>query len=125
MVRKISINSKCPCGSNIKYKKCCKPFHDGKLAPNGLILMKSRYSAYALNKYQYIINTTHKNNQDFTPDIVNLIQSIKVFSKQTKFTKLIILDFKDGDIESYVTFKAELFSNRDIPRNTSTCKSFT
>ena len=28
---KYSVNDKCPCGSNIKYKKCCQAFHKGKL----------------------------------------------------------------------------------------------
>jgi len=63
---KISINSKCICGSDKKYKKCCKELHDGKPAKTALELMRSRYSAFALCKIDYIIDTTHFNNPEFT-----------------------------------------------------------
>ena len=49
-MKKFSINSPCPCGSGGKYKKCCQKYHKGALAKDALTLMKSRYSAYALNE---------------------------------------------------------------------------
>jgi SEC-C motif-containing protein len=107
----VSINSKCPCGSNRKYKLCCKPFHAGKLAPNALTLMKSRYCAYALNEYKYIINTTHKDNVEFTEDKKTWQRSIQNFIKQTKFENLDIVDFSDDELQAFVTFRAKLSSN--------------
>ncbi len=108
-------NNPCPCGSLKKYKKCCKVFHDGTLPVSALELMKSRFSAFATHKSQYIISTTHSDNQDFTSDINSWISSINQFCENTHFEKLEIVDFQDGDTESFVTFKATLFqSNQDV-----------
>jgi len=105
----MGINDKCPCGSGLKYKKCCKTYHDERVPKNALLLMCSRYSAYALKKYKYIIKTTHKTTRDKD------IESIKAFSKNTLFQNLKIIEFIDGEDEAYVTFEATLFSDgKDI-----------
>ena len=110
---KLSVNSICPCGSSKKYKKCCKIFHDDIKKPsNALKLMKSRFSAFAFCKSDYIIKTTHKKNCDFSLDTFSWRDDIEKFSKNTHFEKLEILDFIDSEIESFVTFKATLFQNK-------------
>lgn len=110
---KLSVNSICPCGSLKKYKKCCKLFHDDIKKPsNALELMKSRFSAFAFCKSDYIIKTTHQQNCDFSLDTFSWRDDIEKFSKNTNFEKLEILDFIDGEIESFVTFKAALFQNK-------------
>lgn len=106
-------NNPCPCGSSLKYKKCCKIFHDGKLPLSALELMKSRYCAFAIERSEYIIATTHFENSDFTKDTNTWNDDILNFSKNTKFENLDILDVKDGSIESYVTFKATLTQNNN------------
>lgn len=111
---KFSVNESCPCGSLKKYKKCCKPFHDKITFPKtALELMKSRYSAFAVANSDYIIFTTHQNNPDFTTDLKSWTNDILNFSKNTRFEKLEILEFIDGDIESFVTFKATLFQKEN------------
>ena len=108
-------NSPCPCGSNKKFKKCCKVFHDGQNPSNALELMKSRYSAYKVGNSDYIIKTTHQNNSDFTADIISWKASIEDFSKYSEFKALEILDFIDGSEEAFVTFKATIFQdNQDV-----------
>jgi SEC-C motif-containing protein len=98
-----------------KYKKCCKLFHDGLSPSSALELMKSRYSAFAVQKSEYIISTTHNLNSDFTNDLKSWSNDIMHFSKNTKFEKLEILDFIDDEVESFVTFKATLFQDeKDI-----------
>ncbi|RXI28580.1 YchJ family protein [Aliarcobacter trophiarum] len=110
---KLSVNSLCPCGSLIKYKKCCKVFHDEIKSPaTALELMKSRFSAFAFFRSDYIIKTTDKNNSDFTLDTLSWENDIKLFCKNTNFNKLEILDFIDGEVESFVKFKAHLFQNK-------------
>ena len=48
----------CPCNANRTYDKCCKPYHEGKAqAKTPEILMRSRYSAYALHDFDYIGST--------------------------------------------------------------------
>ncbi len=71
--------------------------------------MRSRYSAFALKNPQYIINTTHNENNDFKLDTKQWSNDILKFCNTCTFNKLEILESIDGDIESYVTFKATIF----------------
>ena len=111
---KFSPNDICPCGSLKKYKKCCKPFHDKITFPKtALELMKSRFSAFAVLIADYIIFTTHENNSDYISDLKLWNQDIMNFSKNTRFERLEILDFIEGEVESFVTFKATLFQDKN------------
>ena len=104
-IMKISKNSKCPCGSGKKYKECCFKWHKLGSAPNALLLMKSRYSAYATGNADYIIKTTHPTSPHYEKDIAEWKKSVKEFSN-SEFKKLEIIDFKDGAEEAFVEFKA-------------------
>ena len=116
-MKKTSPNSPCPCGSKKKYKKCCQPYHKGAKAKTALLLMKSRYSAYAVGESNYIVKTTHPNNPDFTDNIKAWRESIKSFSEVTDFLGLEILEFVDGENEAFVTFKALLSSGEMVERS--------
>ncbi|MCK9372728.1 MAG: SEC-C domain-containing protein [Sulfuricurvum sp.] len=105
---KISPNAPCPCHSGDKYKKCCHPYHKGILPSNALKLMRSRYSAFALSLPEYIMDTTHPNNGDYSDDRAAWARSILAFSRTHDFTGLKILDFIDGESVAYVTFSAVL-----------------
>jgi SEC-C motif-containing protein len=107
---KLSPNVPCPCGSGSKYKKCCAKYHKGALAPDALLLMKSRYCAYALGNSRYIIKTTHPDNPDYSDDIKTWNESILNFSRQTNFLSLEIIEFLEGEKEAFVTFTARLSS---------------
>lgn len=51
----------CPCGLAKSFGECCGQFISGeKLPENAEQLMRSRYSAYATGKYQYILDTYGK-----------------------------------------------------------------
>ena len=111
---KYSVNDKCPCGSNIKYKKCCALFHKGKLPKTALELMKSRYSAYVVKDVKYIINTTDVNNPDFTPETQQWANDIEEFCNNSEFKSLKVLEFIDGDDMAYVKFYVNLYiQNQD------------
>ena len=48
----------CPCGSAKALADCCGPFHDGSALPQTAEqLMRSRYSAFALEKIEYLKET--------------------------------------------------------------------
>ncbi|MDO4839758.1 MAG: YchJ family metal-binding protein [Desulfovibrionaceae bacterium] len=48
----------CPCGSGKDYASCCQPYHDGKEWPQDAEqLVRARYSAYVLHKWQYLVDT--------------------------------------------------------------------
>ncbi len=71
--------------------------------------MRSRYSAFILKNYKYIINTTHKENSDFTDDLLNWQKDILNFCESCEFRGLKILEFIDGENEAFVTFHATIF----------------
>jgi SEC-C motif domain protein len=52
-------NSACPCGSGLAYSACCEPLHQGQPAANAEALMRSRYSAFALELPDYIQHSWH------------------------------------------------------------------
>ncbi|WP_422237666.1 YchJ family protein [Sulfuricurvum sp.] len=103
---KLSQNAPCPCHSGEKYKKCCLPYHRGILPATALKLMRSRYSAFALGLSDYIMDTTHPDNSDYTTDREQWKESILRFSQSTRFVGLTIHEFIDGESEAFVTFEA-------------------
>ncbi len=103
---KISVNSPCPCGSGKKYKKCCQIYHKGALAPNALILMKSRYSAYYVGDANYIIKTTHKDNPLYEADKSKWKKELEIVSRETIWQNLKIVDFEEEKNRASVLFIA-------------------
>lgn len=54
------MSNSCFCCSNLSYIQCCQPYHLGvSRAATPEILMRSRYSAYALHLIDYLVETTH------------------------------------------------------------------
>ncbi len=52
----------CPCGLKARYADCCGRFHEGPQrlqAPDAEALMRSRYSAYVLDRLDYLRDTWH------------------------------------------------------------------
>jgi SEC-C motif domain protein len=108
---KISPNDLCPCGSGLKYKKCCRVLHSGASAPSPEALMRSRYSAYALDRIDYIMLTTHPDGEHYRANAAAWKSDLESFSRGTRFDKLEILAV-EGDT---VTFHATLFAaGRDV-----------
>lgn len=102
------LRNPCPCGSEKEYDHCCQIFHKGKRPKNALLLMRSRYSAYVLNIPDYIIQTTHPANPQYSENKLAWKQSISQFSLHTTFHKLEVLDFKEKNTLATVTFTAHL-----------------
>ena len=96
----------CPCYSQQKYEDCCRPYHLGANPLNALQLMRSRYSAYAMNLIEYIIQTTHPLSTHYQHDIKSWKKSIGNFSNNTKFTGLDIHNFQEKKDYSVVVFTA-------------------
>lgn len=50
----------CPCGSNKQYSDCCERYLDNKaIATTAELLMRSRYTAYTLDREDYLLATWH------------------------------------------------------------------
>jgi SEC-C motif domain protein len=103
-----SSNQKCPCCSGKTYKECCRKYHQGALAENALLLMRSRYSAYALGVAPYIIATTHPSSPHYVENRQLWLKNMQQFYEQVNFNQLEILNTSLNDQESFVTFVAHL-----------------
>lgn len=101
-------NFLCPCHSQRRYLECCKPYHQGGIPENALALMRSRYSAYALMKNDYIIRTTHPKNPMYNINFTEWKDNIQKRYQNVRFEDLEILEFIDGEETAYVTFTAIL-----------------
>jgi SEC-C motif domain protein len=51
--------NRCPCGLGLPYEECCEPAHRGRPPVTAEALMRSRYSAYALNDVGYLLRSWH------------------------------------------------------------------
>jgi SEC-C motif-containing protein len=50
----------CPCGSGFALAECCAPCLEGQVhAPTAEALMRSRYTAYVLERFDYLRETWH------------------------------------------------------------------
>ncbi|MEV7413886.1 YchJ family metal-binding protein [Streptomyces sp. NPDC089919] len=50
----------CPCGLPAEYAACCGRFHSGaQQAPTAELLMRSRFSAFAIGDTAYLIRSWH------------------------------------------------------------------
>lgn len=57
----------CPCGGG-DYAQCCGRYHSGaETAPTALALMRSRYSAYVMDKGAYLQATWHRSTRPPEP----------------------------------------------------------
>jgi peptide deformylase len=98
----------CLCHSQKPYSDCCHPFHEGALPKTALELMRSRFSAYALNLAEYIIRTTHPANPEYGQDHCLWAGKITEFSRHTEFRHLEILEANEWGTVATVTYVAYL-----------------
>lgn len=117
----MTIENHCPCGSQKSYQHCCEPLHlsvdaiaqidIGPVEPVAQVasspepLMRSRYCAFVLKNFDYIIKTHHV---DFLGNLTleQLQQgpdptwlALEVLAADTK-------NYPDGSLHGTVTFKA-------------------
>ncbi|MFY0477322.1 YchJ family protein [Achromobacter marplatensis] len=79
-----SLAASCPCGG-AAYSNCCGRWHEGPLAmqaPTAEALMRSRYSAFVLDKLPYLLASWHPSTRPATlepnpPDLKWLGLAIK------------------------------------------------
>jgi SEC-C motif-containing protein len=93
----------CFCGSAIPFQDCCGKYITGmEKAPTALALMKSRYSAYATQQADYLLNTTHSFQRKYysKADILN-------WAKANEWQKLEIISFTENTVEFKAYFLDE------------------
>ena len=86
----------CPCGLPPSYDTCCGRFHRGAAAPTPELLMRARYSAYALGEETYLLGTWHPTTRPASVDLT------------ARWLRLEVLSATGGllDVEGSVHFRA-------------------
>jgi SEC-C motif domain protein len=91
----------CPCGSGQAYGDCCGPLHDGTaVAGTAEALMRSRFSAFARGRADYLLSSWHP---DTRPQRLDL-------DEQITWRRLQIVDTEAGgadDAGGIVEFRAQ------------------
>jgi SEC-C motif-containing protein len=89
----------CPCGLGEDYDSCCGRFHKGAAAPTAELLMRSRYSAFAVGDAAYLLRTWHSSTRPRTLEL----------DPECRWTRLARLEAHDGglfDAAGIVSFRA-------------------
>jgi len=94
-------DNNCLCGTGLPYEQCCQLLHTGQSkAKTAEALMRSRFTAYAMQNSDYLLQTWDKPSR---PENID-------FSKETgTWTSLTIISTKKGgakDSKGIVEFKA-------------------
>jgi SEC-C motif domain protein len=63
---KARVITHCPCGRGLPYAECCQPAHHGHAPSTAEALMRSRYSAFALDDDAYVLSSWHPQTRPAT-----------------------------------------------------------
>ena len=99
----------CPCGQG-DYQYCCQPLHVGQAhAETASQLMRSRYSAFALQQIDYIVQTTALGQQTALDK-----EAIAEWSKQNQWLGLEVVNANEKLDKNHalVEFKAHFHDGK-------------
>lgn len=107
-----TMTSLCPCNSGKAFTDCCDPIIKNQSATTAEALMRSRYTAYCIDKADYLLGTAHPQyRKDQT------IEGISSWSAENKWIKLEIVDTESGEVndtEGSVEFKAHFIDKNGL-----------
>ncbi|WP_276307862.1 YchJ family protein [Alteromonas flava] len=92
----------CPCGSGRSHSSCCGPLIEGKsTASSPQALMRSRYTAYAIKAFDYVLDTyaTQSRPSISASDLANDNQN-------TTWLRLVVHEYEQGLSTGKVSFSA-------------------
>ena len=85
----------CYCGSDVLFSSCCEIYIKGiEKAPTAEKLMRSRFSAYATQSVDYLINTTHISTRK-----IHKRSEILIWAKSNQWIKLEIISYATSVVE--------------------------
>jgi SEC-C motif-containing protein len=100
----------CPCESKLTYDRCCEPYITGKKTPDTAEkLMRSRFSAYAMGRADYLAATTAPEEREKLD-----VEELGRYCRAVKCISLRVLETeagKPGDETGIVVFHAKLLIN--------------
>jgi SEC-C motif-containing protein len=86
----------CPCGSDLLFEQCCGPIINGVQAKSAEALMRSRYSAYVLEYWQYLWESWHPDTRPSSVSETNTEWLGLCIIKSNTNTVEFIAGFKEG-----------------------------
>jgi SEC-C motif-containing protein len=100
LMPELADNALCPCDSQRAFTACCQPLLSGQIAaPSPEALMRSRFSAFVLERRDYLLDTWHPSTRPQT----------LTFDVETRWLGLKIKSTEAGgaqDNQGWVTFAA-------------------
>lgn len=100
----------CYCGSQKNYQQCCGPFIEGHAQPSTPEeLMRSRYTAFALKKVEYI----KKTHDPLTAGSFDF-DSNRLWAHQVDFIRLDVVNHQTQGNTGTVEFKAYYRDNDQV-----------
>ena len=101
----------CPCTSGKTFGACCRPYLRGEEeAPDAVALMRSRFTAFALEHAEHLLRTLAPEHPDRQRPAAEVLKNLRRASRQFDYRSLQILDHAgpDADGRSLVLFHAHL-----------------
>ena len=102
---RVRADDACPCGRERCYEQCCGPLHDGsRRAQTAEQLMRSRYSAFAAARPDYLGKTLHPASR-----AAFSLDATRDWIERTRWTCLSIIERTGGgplDMRGTVRFDA-------------------
>jgi SEC-C motif-containing protein len=105
----------CPCGRPAAYADCCAPLHDGSRdAGDALELVRSRFSAFATGRADYVWQTMHSTHDDRARGREAFVLALERALGAVRFRSLRILDSRAPDAHGIarVLFAVDAISNK-------------
>jgi len=104
----------CYCGNSTPFAECCEPLlHGTQVATHAAQLMRSRYSAFATDAFDYLVQTHHPSQRTANERI-----QLEAQARTLQWLALQLCDTSDGNAgqqKGEVEFKA-FFSSTGKPR---------
>jgi SEC-C motif domain protein len=100
----MATSQSCPCGEGL-YETCCAPLHNHKRqAESALVLMRSRYSAFALGLVDYIALTQREQTS------AESRVALQIWTRSVVWLSLQIVSHSDAEVE----FRARYIEGRRL-----------
>lgn len=83
----------CPCGFGSSLQECCGPYLEGaRQPPTAVELMRSRYTAFTLNRVDYILETHDPDTRDQVDE-----KSTRTWAEEAKWLGFEVLRTERGE----------------------------
>ncbi len=95
MLDNINTQQPCPCGSTKTLAQCCLKLINGDApAQSAEQLMRSRYSAFVLGAYPYLLSSHWQSDSDKSD-----LKALQESNQHTQWLSLRIIDSQDNQVE--------------------------